>query len=517
MATNDLSAVGIDLGTTYSAIALLNRQGEVEIVPNAENERLTPSAVFFDEDAIIVGQTAKDNASIYPDQVVQFIKRQMGNDAWHLSHDGQRYSAVDVSSFILAKLKHDAEKFLNREIHSAVITVPAYFADEQRRATIAAGEAAGLRVLDLINEPTAAAIAFGVDRASQPETAMVYDLGGGTFDVTVMRIAGKDIRILATAGDHQLGGKDFDDALMRYAVEQFQAEHGTDPTTDPMVAADLRAQAEKAKRELSKRSKTLMLLRATGQMSRIEVTRERFEDLIAPKLKTSQVVVREALRAAKVEPSQVDRVLLIGGSTRIPAVAAMLEEMFGKTPDTSVHPDEAVAMGAALLAAHREVEAEPAAAPPPVMEKVGGLQITDVTSHSFGIEAINPNTNQRINSILISRNSPIPTEVSKEFVTPVPDMTAIKVTIYQGEFQDPALCNPVGEFTLHGLPPGRPAGCKVRVTVSCASNGVVSVSALDISTGQETVTEVSYKTGPSMNPESSARLRDKFRAGKPVL
>lgn len=514
---SDLGAVGIDLGTTYSAIGILSRQGETEIIPNAENERLTPSAVFFDEDAIIVGQTAKDNAAIYPDQVVQFVKRQMGNDAWHLSHDGQRYSAVDVSSFVLAKLKRDAEKFLNRPIQDAVITVPAYFADEQRRATIAAGEAAGLRVLDLINEPTAAAIAFGVDRAAQPETVLVYDLGGGTFDVTVMRVSGKDIRILSTSGDNQLGGKDFDDAIMRYAVEQFRLEHGTDPTEDPLVAADLRAQAEKAKRELSKRSKALLLLRGAGQMSRVEIGRERFEELIEPKLKTSQIVVREALRAAKMEAAQVDRVLLIGGSTRVPAVATMLEEMFGKPPDTSVHPDEAVTMGAALMAAHKVVEAEPAAAPPPVVEKVGGLQITDVTSHSFGIEAINPGTSQRINSILIPRNSPIPTEVSKEFATPTAGMTAIKVTIYQGEFQDPSLCNPVGEFTLRGLPPGRPAGCKVRVTVSCASNGVVSVSALDIASGQETVTEVSYKIGPAVGGGNTGSLRDRFRAGKPVL
>jgi molecular chaperone DnaK len=513
---SQLTAVGIDLGTTFSAIGIVSNQGDAEIVPNAENDRLTPSAVFFDEDAIIVGQTAKDNAALYPEQVVQFVKRQMGGDAWHVTHDGQRYSAVDVSSFILAKLKHDAEKFLNQALRDAVITVPAYFMDEQRRATIAAGEQAGFRVLDLINEPTAAAIAFGVDRAEAPETVLVYDLGGGTFDVTIMRVSGKDIRIIATAGDHQLGGKDFDDAIMRHAVEQFRLEHSLDPTTDPLVAGDLRQQAEKAKRELSKRAKALIMLRAAGQMSRIEITRERFEELIAPKLRTSAIVVREALREAKLGADGIDRVLLIGGSTRVPAVAAMLEEMFGRPPDASVHADEAVTLGAALMAAHKVVDAGPGVAPPPVVAKVGGLQITDVTSHSFGIEAINPATNQRINSILIPRNSPIPAEVAKEFVTPVSGMTAIKVTIYQGEFQDPALCNPVGEFTLSGLPPDRPAGCKVRVTVSCAGNGTVSVSAMDIATGRETVTEVSYKTGPAVG-KAAGGLRDRFKAGKPVL
>lgn len=219
----ELGAVGIDLGTTYSSLAIVDVQGTSQIVPNAESERLTPSAVYFDDDSIIVGQIAKDQAATDPDRAVLFAKRQMGNATWAFLHDGQRYSATDVSAIILSKLRRDAEQYLGRSLPDAVITVPAYFDDDRRRATIAAGELAGFNVLELLNEPTAAAIAFGVDRSTRDETVLVYDLGGGTFDVTLMRVAGKRIRIIGTDGDHQLGGKDFDDAVMRFAVAAFSS------------------------------------------------------------------------------------------------------------------------------------------------------------------------------------------------------------------------------------------------------------------------------------------------------
>ncbi len=510
----ELSAIGIDLGTTYSAVAIVSGQGVPEIVPNAETERLTPSAVFFDDDAIVVGQIAKDATATNPDQVVMFIKRQMGNASWYFAHEGKRYSPADVSAIILTKLKKDAEKYLGRPLPYAIITVPAYFDDERRRATMAAGELAGLKVLDLLNEPTAAAIAFGIDRSPHPETVMVYDLGGGTFDVTIMQVKGKEIRIIGTDGDHQLGGKDFDDAIMRFAVGRFDREHNFDPTTDPFVASELRAQAEKAKRELSKRSKTLLMVRAQGKNTRVELEREHFDSLIRPKLDTTLTLVRSVLRDAKLEPHQVDRVLLIGGSTRVLLVSTILKQFFGKEPDNSVNPDEAVALGAALMAAHRVVETAPAEVPQPVAEKVGGLQITDVTSHSFGIEAFVPGTNQRINSILIPRNSPIPTQVSKEFVTTMSGQTAIKVTIYQGEFNDPGLCNPVGDFTLTGLPSNRPPGRKVRVTVACDENGVINVTATDIETGMQTTTQVSYKSDPNPSRRSA---RDRWAGEKPIV
>lgn len=509
-----LAAVGIDLGTTYSSVAIVNDHGEPEIIPNDQSERLTSSAVFFDEESIVVGQTAKDAAVANPDQTVMFVKRQMGNPSWYFSYDQQRHSPADVSALILAKLKKDAETYLGRPLPYAVITVPAYFDDDRRRATIAAGEMAGFKVLDLLNEPTGAAIAFGVDRSHQDETVLVYDLGGGTFDVTVMRVEGKEIKIIATDGDHQLGGKDFDDALMRFAVEHFRTEHGFDPTTDPFVTGELRANAEKAKRELSKRSKTILMLRSQGKVSRIELIREQFEALIKPKLDTTLTLIRSVLKDARLQPGQIDRILLVGGSTRVPAVATVLAEFFGKPPDASINPDEAVALGAALMAAKKVVDLAPGEVAPQVAEKVGGLEITDVTSHSLGIEAFVPGTQQRINSILIPRNSPIPVEVSKEFITTMPGQTAIKVTIYQGEFQDPALCNPIGEFTLSGLPTNRAAGQKVRVTIACGSNGVVDVTALDIETGKQTATAVSYKTGQSPQQVSAKK---RWLEAKPIV
>jgi|APSaa5957512622_1039677.scaffolds.fasta_scaffold05113_4 molecular chaperone DnaK len=509
----DLSAIGIDLGTTYSSVAIVNEIGSPELVPNAESERLTPSAVFFDEDVIIVGQDAKSALANYPDQVVMFVKRQMGNPNWHYTHEGQKYSPADISAIILTKLKNDAEAYLGRSLPYVVITVPAYFDDDHRRATINAGEQAGFKVLDVLNEPTAAAISFGIDRSASEETVLVYDLGGGTFDVTVMRVKGKEIKILATDGDHQLGGKDFDDLIMRYASQVFIAEHDFDPTTDASVAGELRALAEKTKRELSKRSKSLLVVRGKGKESRVEVHREKFNDLIKPKLDTTLSLIRSTLKDAKLEPSDVDRILLIGGSTRVPAVYNLLENFFGKEPDASVNPDEAVALGAALIAAQKAMEITPDGVPELVAEKLGGLQITDVTSHSIGIEANIPGSNQRINSILIKRNSPIPAEISKEFVTTMQGQTGIKVNIFQGEFSDPNLCNPVGEFILTGLPPNRPPGCKVRITVSCNTSGVINVTALDIESGQKTTTEVSYKNEVTRKRGAKAR----WKSDKPIV
>lgn len=499
-------AVGIDLGTTYCAAAIVNQHGKPEIITNSEGERLTPSAVFFDSDSIVVGQIAKDAATSSPDQVILYIKRQMGNPNWYYLHNQQRLAPPDISALILSKIKKDVEQSLAHPVHYAVITVPAYFDDDRRRATMTAAEIAGFKVLCLLNEPSAAAIAYGIERSMKNETVLVYDLGGGTFDVTLMRVEGKDIRILGTDGDHQLGGKDFDDALIKYSVEKFFQEHGFDPTNDPYTAQEVRKDSEKLKRELSTRTKAFLMLRSQGKTSRVEIDRTTYEGLIRSKLDTTLALVKSVLSDASVQKDQVDRVLLIGGATRMPAVRSLLADYFGIEPDNSTNPDEAVAMGAALLAAKKILEIKPEDVPVAVQEKIGGLQITDVTSHSLGIEAYIPGTQQKINSILIPRNSPIPTDIAREFVTTLPGQTAIKVIIYQGEFQDPALCNPIGEFILSGLPQNRPAGCKVRVTISCGTNGVVEVSAVDIETGKQTQTQVSYKIGQT-SQQISAKKR----------
>lgn len=504
-----VSAIGIDLGTTFSSAAIVNEHGQPEIVPNAENERLTPSVVYFDEDDFVVGKLAKEKAVYSPDQSVNFIKREIGKDHFYYEHNGRRLGPPDISAIILKKIRQDAEAFLGRSLPYAVVTVPAYFDDVRRRQTVSAAEIAGIKVLELLNEPTAAAIAYGVVNNVEDETVLVYDLGGGTFDVTIMRVRGKEITVLATDGDHQLGGKDFDDQIMKFAAEQFKSEHGSDPLDDPYTRSEMRKQAEQAKWDLSARQKTTLPLRSNGRISKVTITRDVFSERISPKIQNTLTVVRAALAAANLKPDQIDRVLLIGGSTRIPAVREALEAYFGHPPDVSVNPDEAVALGAAVFAAKKVHEANLQPLPPVVEEEIvaGALavDIHDLTSHSLGIAAQNPHTDQYFLAILIPRNTPIPAERRREFVTVSPNQTAIKVTVFQGESEDLTAARAVGDFVLTGLPSNRPAGRKVRVTFRCDSNGIVHVSALDIESGAETTTQVSYLTGETSEKVSASQ------------
>jgi len=497
--------LGIDLGTTYSAAAIVGDAGNPEILPNSSGERLTPSAVFFDDGSIIVGQVARDMYVDNPDNVILFIKRQMGNPSWFFDYQGQRFSPSDISALILKKIREDASASLGQDVTHAVVTVPAYFDDDRRRLTRAAGEIAGLQVPHLVNEPTAAAVAFGAVKAMSDETILVYDLGGGTFDITIMKVEGKQFRVLATDGDHQLGGKDFDDAILRYASQKLAEELGYDPTTDPLLASDLRTKAEKAKRELTERNKTAFMIRTDMKQLKIELTRIEFTNLIASRIDTTLSLLRTTLKSASISPAQIDRVLLVGGSTRIPAVRERLKEFFGADPDSSVNPDEAVALGAAIIAAREQIEREPTVMPKPVTERFGGLQVKDVVSHSLGIEASVPGTTRKVNSILIPRNSPLPKEESRDFVTDTPGQTGFRIKVYQGEFQDPALCKPIGEFTLTGLPPGRPAGHKVRITLEVGVDGVINVTAVDISSGVQAKREVRYEVGQVDERQVSAK------------
>lgn len=501
-------AVGIDLGTTYSSIAIVNDNGDPEIITNAEGERLTPSAIFFDEDSVVIGDMAKDNAIMHPEEVIQFVKREIGNEHFYFRHGNEKLSPVDMSALILKKLKKDGEQLLGSEIPYAVITIPAYYDEKRRRATEQAGEIAGFKVLKLVNEPTAAAIAFGFQKSKINETVLVYDLGGGTFDVTLMRVEeqGENIRILSSEGEHRLGGKDFDDAIIMHCVEAFKIQHGFDPSEDASESQQLRTDAEKAKRELSARSKTRILVRSKGLRTELTLTREEFDQMIKPKVDTTLALIRTTLKSAQVQIQEVDRILLIGGSTRIPAVREAVERMFGKAPDVSINPDEAVCLGAAILAAKEKMLLPDEEVPSAVSDKVGGIQITDVVSHSIGIEASAPNSGQKVNSILIKKNSPIPVEVSKEFLTTIPGQTAIKLTVYQGEFQNPALCNPIGDFTMTGLPPNRPPGKRVRVTIAATGSGTIDIVAKDIESGVETTTSVKYAFQDSGTQVSAKKL-----------
>ena len=321
-------AVGIDLGTTFSAIAHVNKHGVPEILHNAEGDRITPSVVLFEGDEVIVGNYAKQSAVVYPEQVVEFIKRFVGDPDFSFEYRGESYSPERISSFVLAKLKHDAELRLGHRIDQAVITVPAYFNDHQRQATLKAGEMAGLQVLKLINEPTAAAFAYGLNNNAGKKRLLVFDLGGGTFDVTICEIDHKDITVIATNGDHQLGGKDWDDTLIRYAANSFEEKHGMDPLEDLAAYHDLRQKCVSAKISLTRRPKVNLFYDYKGKIMRLQVTRETFEDLTGGLMRRCQLLTDEALEEANLQREDIDTVLLAGGSTRMPMVRAMLKSRF---------------------------------------------------------------------------------------------------------------------------------------------------------------------------------------------
>ena len=469
-------AVGIDLGTTFSAIAHVNRHGVPEILHNGEGDRITPSVVLFDGDEIIVGNYAKQAAVAYPDQVAEFVKRHIGEDDYRFNYRGRDYTAEQISSYILAKLKHDAEVRLGERIDQAVITVPAYFGDLQRRATIRAGELAGFEVLKLINEPTAAAFAYGLAHAGRTMRCLVFDLGGGTFDVTLVDIEGNEINVIATAGDAQLGGKDWDDVLIRYAADRFRDRHGVDPLLDSVAAHDLRQKCVSAKLSLSRRPKINLFYDYQGRILRLEITRELFEDLAAGLLARAERLSQDVLQEAKVEPDSIDTVLLAGGSTRMPMVRRLIKDMFGRDPATDINPDECVSLGAALTAALES--ARVAGEKPPV-----DIRTHDVTSHSLGMVVFREG--KLHNSPIIRRNSRIPCESTRDdYVTTHDGQTTMDLWLIQGEEQDPLDCNVLGHFEFYGIPPRKGGDTRLSVTYRYNANGIVEVEAMDLSTGQ---------------------------------
>ncbi|MCB9778356.1 MAG: Hsp70 family protein [Alphaproteobacteria bacterium] len=469
-------AVGIDLGTTYSAIAHVNKHGVPEILANAEGDRITPSVILFDGDDIIVGNYAKQAAVAFPEQIVEFVKRHVGEDDFAFEYRGEAYSPEKLSSFILARLKHDAEHRLGHRIEEAVITVPAYFGDKQRRATIRAGELAGLKVLKLINEPTAAAFAYGLANQGKDMRCLVFDLGGGTFDVTIVDIVGNDINVLATIGDHQLGGKDWDDALIQHVAQAFEAKHGTDPLDDLAAYHDLRQKCVSAKLSLSRRPKVNIFYDHDGRILRQEITRATFEDLSVGLLGRCEALTRDVLDDAGLKPDDIDTVLLAGGSTRMPMVRALIKRLFAQAPATDINPDECVALGAALTAALES--ARLAGEAPPV-----DIRTHDVTSHSLGMVVYRDG--RLHNSPIIRRNSRIPCDRTRDdYVTTHDGQSAMDLWLVQGENPDPLECNVLGHFEFYGIPP-RPAGkTQLAVTYRYNANGIVEVEAMDLNTGQ---------------------------------
>ncbi len=482
--------VGIDLGTTYSAIAYVDHTGQAHIIPNTAGERITPSVVAIGERSgeVIVGQEAKDQAVLYPERVLALVKREMGKKPEEVREGNpysfwkRRLSPEEISSFILKQLKRDAEKHLGHEMKEAVITVPAYFSEGERSATIRAGEMAGFKVKRIINEPTAAALYYGVHKADKDQTAFVFDLGGGTFDVTVLKISGEEIRVVGTNGDHRLGGADWDQRLVNHVAECFQIAHGLDPREDAETAAALCERAEKAKRRLSDLPGVQIICESGGHKLKVDISREKFEDL------TSDLVARCAdlcalvLEECRLSWRQIDTLLLAGGSTRMPMIRTLLKKISGKEIRTDlVNPDECVALGAALQGTMLQTED---GLLPAAVKRSGGLSIAalvDVTAHSLGMVTLKGKNLK--NSIIIPKNSAIPCEKSRDdFATSADQQKTLEVHLVQGESENPHHANLLESYEFYDLPK-RPRGqTRLRVTFKYNANGIVEVQAEDFAT-----------------------------------
>lgn len=477
-------AIGIDLGTTNSVVSVMEG-GKPVVITNPEGSRLTPSVVGFTKTGErLIGQLAKRQAVSNPDRTIASIKRHMGEKDYKVSIDGKDYTPPEISAMILQKLKADAEAYLGETVTQAVITVPAYFNDSQRQATKDAGKIAGLDVLRIVNEPTAASLAYGVDKGGE-HTVLVFDLGGGTFDVSILELSEGMVEVKATSGDTHLGGDDFDHAVMNWMVEEFKKENGIDLSADKMSAQRLLEAAEKAKIELSSMMETPINLPfitadATGPKHLdLKLTRAKFDELTHDLVERTMGPTRQAMSDAGLSPSDIDKVLLVGGSSRIPAVQEAIKGYFGKEPDRSVNPDECVSIGAAIQAGI-------------IVGEVKDMLLLDVTPLSLGIETLGG-----VSTKLIERNTTIPVRKSQVFSTAADNQPSVDIHVLQGEREMAAGNKTLGRFELSDIPPAPRGVPRIEVAFDIDANGIVHVSAKDLGTGKEQKITIQSDSGMS--------------------